>query len=727
MTLLAPSISAPTVPPLLSGDDILRDCREFLIHRLSTVLVGCDAPAAQTVPALRRGFGAFFDEMASSDGQTEFEQAGNLTASKIKLIDDSQLEFSIALAGVAKRLGECGGKDFPKLHLRLMTLLDVDGLDPMRNPVGPSAVCAGLDEVCATVADNLDDMLEHLRIFEAALARVLPVIYAELNERLVRSGVAPRQSARAHHDARSGVRPVKPGVPNPATVATPVTAPSGKPAALYEALRTRVVSGGTPTHGGGGDFVAVDAGTLRGLFAALDMLQGTRQLDLDLSAQPPQAGTGAPAGVLHSITSGAISDALRPADFATIEALALMFDAIHEEERLPEAVKAIIDRLAIPLLKVALHDPRLFADDAHPARELVDAVACAALGLAPDVDDSHPVCAKLQEVVGRLQRDFDGDAALLDSLHAELRTFIARREQEAHSAVEQYIALAERQERRELVAAEAAQAMHALDCGDLPVAIRDFLSSQWLRVLEAVGNEHGTDSNAFLENVALARKLVWSVQPKASPAERKQLVAMLPGLLKELNEALDLIGVPRSERAPLLDACVELHSSALRGTSSAAASAASAGGWFEAGKPAPGALVEAAPDDALSYEPDGSFPPALVLAEAITFEATDGTRALLCVGAQSGARSGAASDRRMTLVPGDWLQFRLPDGSRREGRLGWIGPWRGNLLFTNPEWAEAILLSPDVLRRQWARGDASVVGRTSLFDKAAERALREMS
>lgn len=726
MTLLAPSISAPSVPPLTSGDDILRDCREFLIGRLSTVLVDCDAPAAQTVPALRRGFGAFFDEMVSSDGQTEFEQAGNLTASKIKLIDDSQLEFSIALAGVAKRLGECGGKDFPKLHLRLMTLLDVDDLDPTRNPVGPSGVCAGLDEVCATVADNLDGMLEQLRVFEAALARVLPVIYAELNERLVRSGVAPRQNTRAHHDAGSGARPVDPGVRNPATVATPVTAPSGKPAALYEALRTRVASGVTATHGGRGDVVAVDAGTLRGLFAALDMLQSARQVDVDLTAHPPQAGVGAPAGVLHSISSGAIPDALRPADFATIEALAMMFDAIHEEVRLPEVVKAIIDRLAIPLLKVALQDPGLFADDAHPARELVDAMACAALGLAPDVDDGHPVCAKLQEVVGRLQRDFDGDAALLDSLHAELRTFIARREQEAHLAVEQYIALAERQERRELVAAEAAQAVHSLDCGDLPVAIRDFLSRQWLRVLEAVGNEHGTDSNAFLECVALARKLVWSVQPKTSPAERKQLVAMLPGLLKELNEALDLIGVARSDRAPLLDACVELHSSALRGAS-AASSTASAGGWFEAGKPAPGAVAEAAPDEGLTYEPDASFPPTLVLEEAITFEVTDGTCALLCVGVQSGARSGAASDRRVTLVPGDWLQFCLPDGSRREGRLGWVGPWRGNLLLTNPEWAEAILLSPEVLRRQWVRGDASVVGQESLFDKVAERVLREMS
>jgi hypothetical protein len=269
MTPLATSTFTPpraatsvASPP---GGDILRDCREFLIGRLSSVLVECDAPAAQTVPALRRGFGAFFDEMVSDNGQTEFEQAGNLTASKIKLVDDSQLEFSIALAGVAKRLGESVGREYPKLHLRVMTLLDVDELDATSNPVGPQAVCAGLDEVCGALGDDLDGMLEQLRVFEAALARALPLVYAELNERLVRSAVPPRQIMRNHHDAGLGGRPGDSSGMAPAGPATHGAAPSGSAAALYAALRTRGSGGGA-----GGAVVTIDAGALRGLFAALD-------------------------------------------------------------------------------------------------------------------------------------------------------------------------------------------------------------------------------------------------------------------------------------------------------------------------------------------------------------------------------------------------------------------------------------------------------------------------
>jgi hypothetical protein len=70
-----------------------------------------------------------------------------------------------------------------------------------------------------------------------------------------------------------------------------------------------------------------------------------------------------------------VRSALGPAESASLEALALVFDAIHDDERLPEAVKAIMDRLAIPLLKVALRDPGLFGEAGHPGRELVDAMA----------------------------------------------------------------------------------------------------------------------------------------------------------------------------------------------------------------------------------------------------------------------------------------------------------------------------------------------------------------
>lgn len=725
MTQLASStIAAPpavTAIPSLSSDEILHDCREFLIGRLSSVLVDCDAPVVQTIPALRRGFGTFFDEMVSAGGQTEFEQAGNLTASKIKLIDDNQLEFSIALAGVSKRLGECSGKDFPKLHLRLMTLLDVDELDATRNPVGAEAVCAGLDEVCGVLADNLDGMLEQLRAFEAGLVRALPLIYAELNERLVHAGVPPRQITRVRQDAGPAARPAGAGAMSPSSpAASDASVPSTMSAALYEALRTR--------NGPGADGVAIDAAALPGLLAALDKLQGARQLDTELIERPVDAHPGGTPGALRAIESGKVAGAqLGPADAASLEALALLFDAIHEDTRLPEAVKVVMDRLQIPLVKVTLRDPGLFTHDAHPARELVDAMACAAVGLGPDVDDAHPVCEQLRQIAAKLQCHFDGDAALLDSLHAQLRTFIARREQEAQDAVERYVPLAERHEQRELVALDAAHAVRSLEVGDLPVAIRNFLRGEWVHVLEAVGIQHGAQSSAFQERVALARRLVWSVQPKASPAERKQLVGMLPGLLKELNEGLDSIDVPRAARAPLLDACVELHSAALRGAE-AQPSAAGRDGWFEAGKPVPLPADDLAPAEALNYECDGSFPPPSARQGVVASEATDGTCTLLCIGLQSRtAFSGAAADRRMMLTPGNWLQFRLPDGGFVQGRLGWIGPWRGSFLFTNPDWERAVLVAPEVMMRQLARGEAVVVGRDSFFDKAAEKALRTLA
>src|SRR3546814_7364390 len=45
-----------------------------------------------------------------------------------------------------------------------------------------------------------------------------------------------------------------------------------------------------------------------------------------------------------------------------------MFDGYYNDPRLSDALKPLLARLQMPVMKAALNDPKFFADAAHPAR-----------------------------------------------------------------------------------------------------------------------------------------------------------------------------------------------------------------------------------------------------------------------------------------------------------------------------------------------------------------------
>ena len=68
-------------------------------------------------------------------------------------------------------------------------------------------------------------------------------------------------------------------------------------------------------------------------------------------------------------------------DATTIDIVAMLFDYVFVDDDIPGNVKAMLGRLQIPLLKVALLDKAFFSSTEHPARRLARPLAEAAIGL----------------------------------------------------------------------------------------------------------------------------------------------------------------------------------------------------------------------------------------------------------------------------------------------------------------------------------------------------------
>ena len=123
------------------------------------------------------------------------------------------------------------------------------------------------------------------------------------------------------------------------------------------------------------------------------------------------------------------------------DTLSLIFDRIFAAPDLPDVVKAAIGRLQIPLLKLAITDASFFADTRHPARQLVNRMARAAIGLDPDTGRDHVVCANLGKLADSVRSALEKTEGELTPYLEELDALIVERDQSLQAKAQPYVQL----------------------------------------------------------------------------------------------------------------------------------------------------------------------------------------------------------------------------------------------------------------------------------------------
>lgn len=709
--------AATHLPPDSEAGDpffVLRDCRELFQQRLAEAVrqSGVDSPA--TLAAFAEAVGASHDELAAAKQRGGFDQTHGLTASRITLMCDSDLELEIRIGEIARRLADAGGNDLWRVHLRYMTLLRRTDLAPPENPVGPETICSGLWVVCKADQLGAEGSIERLAALEEQLLQRLPGIYAEMNEVLASRKVEP---APTQIVSSGGARP------GGARTAAGGTDPF---AALQELLNRQTGaagSGGTDSGGsgaadgggsgaadgggsGGGSGlaggVAADTGDNMALGAAtLVMLrQLAERLDqLDLSG----AG-GSPAGAVPAaadlpprpLKSADLGVALGRPEAVALDTLSLIFEAIFETWELPDTVKTAIGRLQIPLLKLALFDATLFSDVGHPARRLIDGMARAAVGLPRDIGRGHPVSQRLWQLAGTVAERLQGDATVLAAPLADLDALIGERDRDILATAQPYVSLLKDKERHDQAALAARRWLQAIEAQGVAPAILDFLRQHWLRVMEAACLEGGEAGQAWQRDHATIADLLWSVQPKQSPEERKRLAGMLPRLLQRINAGLDHGATPAEARTPFLEAFFTLQTAALRGAAAAV------------------------PPPAPAAPPSGTASAGDIVVDVLD---VDG-RQLKTLSPADPSVAWRGPDA--PVQSGSWVQFAMADGETLCGLACWLSPQSGSTLIFNPDWGGAVAIAPALMETQLREGRAKIESSRSVFDTAADRALTRL-
>ncbi len=671
---------------------VLRASKALFLSRLTEIVNRCAFATAPAFEAFTREVGEAHDQAASASPRDDFEQTSQLTASRLTLMGDDDLELDIRIGEIGSRLRETAGRDLWRSQSRYMTLLSRPAMNEDSNPLGPEVICLGLWALCKACGGSHEQQHAMLDWLERALGQQLPALYRDLDQLLAGYGIEPVQGASA---------PVVTTVAAAVGSAENQAAPGNALSTLQQAVRRL----GNEQTGAPVDFFG--DGSARSGNATLDaaaMVMLNHLLDrltaLESRSAHPAIDTGAaelPAPApLCALTSKDLDLPLGKPEAIAIDTMALIFESIFDSSDLPDTIKAAIGRLQIPLLKLAIVDPSLFTNDHHPARLLINRMARAAVGLPRNTGWEHPICQRIGRLTAAARIALDTRGAPLDAHLADLDTLIRERDQSIRRAAENSIQMVVEHENRQYAEQLAATWLRGRLARTRSPEVASFLEKYWLRVMVAAVLEDGAAGKRWQESSTTGDELIWSVQPKQSAEERKRLASLASSLVRRIGAGLDAIGVPAAERSPFLNALFDLQTAALRSQAPT--------------PPSPGTAA-----DSPRAVVGGASPAAPRVLER------DGWRVHYL-----GMPSDTRSPHTLTVANwqvGDWLRFRMANTEPLCGLGCWQNPSSGTILFFNPDWPYAVAMSAATVDQQIRSGRAQLVSRVPIFDAAAERAL----
>ncbi len=239
-----------------------------------------------------------------------------------------------------------------------------------------------------------------------------------------------------------------------------------------------------------------------------------------------------------------------PIERATIEIVALLFQSILTEERIPASVRVWFARLQMPVLRVAVGEPDFFATIDHPARRLIDRMGSCVMGF----DNSSRAIGdalekEIKRVVQVVEAYPDTGRRVFQTVLTEFEKFLEHYFKNENEASRKGVSLAQQVEQRETLAIQYTIELRKMLEG-VPVqeGVRQFLFQIWADVLAMSAVKAGPQSEETKAMKRAAADLIWSAGAKVSREERAEVIRRLPPLLKTLREGMASAGLPQDKQ-----------------------------------------------------------------------------------------------------------------------------------------------------------------------------------
>jgi uncharacterized protein DUF1631 len=696
----------------------------------------------------------------------EAREAEGGGARALSLVGHADSEFDAAIDQCAARLRNSVDAEFGAVKLRLMNLLqDFDLRDtelPFRLALFVRAVAGALRHI-GTAEANLIPLM---RVVSSGIGPLVAQSYQQIEQRLAASGAsdtvqlwhttiaAPGAAARGRASARAGAAGAEQGRDQAGneTVRHSDAQTQSALMTLLERMQPTAASAVATAAPAAG---AVPSGTAAGVAPAASGAAPATQAEriAFLESKAPGAGwtfdpalltaindalrastaavmagqstAGAEAASTGELRRGLIETASRKLDKLTIELVGMLFDRIQRDRHVPDPIKEQLVRLQFPLLKVALSDPELFADPRQPARRLLDRIASTSIGWSGEGEDNRRYFEQVRAAIDAVI-DSPGEAskAFAQSLEAFERFLDEERTRDDDPVARARRALAEAENREILAIKCTMQVRSAFDAVQLESYLRDFLLDVWVRVLVDASAHENTEPGLVRKYLDAIPELVWSVQPKINPGDRKRMIGTIPGVLAVLREGLNRIEWPADRIQQFFGRLMNSHASAVKALELAHGSLPQ----FTASTVRIKLDGFRIPTDTSDVAADQVKVSDDVVRHALSASAAAVTH-LSPPPEQS--RSSGVMDRQQAIKAiagwsrGLWFDLRT-EGRTERVVLRWVSPKRALYLFTTAAGDCAHSLSPDTLVAYLQSGWLVAVESAPLFDRVVDGVMYDL-
>jgi hypothetical protein len=258
------------------------------------------------------------------------------------------------------------------------------------------------------------------------------------------------------------------------------------------------------------------------------------------------AGVEKVATALRQRTGELKKKAATSGEKATIEIVALMFQSILAEERIPPAVRVWFARLQMPVLRVALSEPEFFGTLQHPARQLIDRMGSCVMGFDASGTSGTALESEIKRVVQVIEQYPETGRRVFQLVYDEFQRFLSKFLTES-GATQRLVSVAQQVEQKETMSVQYTIEMRNL-LQDIPVRdeIREFLFKVWADVLAVAAVKNGPQHEDTIALKKSASDLVWAASAKPNRNDRARVIQDLPNLLLRLRQGMTLMGVQGS-------------------------------------------------------------------------------------------------------------------------------------------------------------------------------------
>jgi hypothetical protein len=548
--LIARTIAATVEQLRQPRDGLLSSSeRQHLFDLQQALQVHAGRFQREFVDALREAVKAEMGGQPAPTGSARASGPGGL-----QLMDETRVEADIEISRAIQAIDTTADWELRELQTFTSTLRGQEHVSAESNPLRPQVYARALWHATTQVPGLVPvQQAILLRIAATTMAGFLKLAWAAACTRLEDQGVQPGIYRTVVYSSNTGRPQTAPEVD--------VTRP-GALDGLLDAMPGGAASAAQPSG------PARTTGAARGRRdpgPALD--EALRRVEALLQQLPAQVTNQplTPAPRLAEHRDALFATTGETIDRQIIELLSRLFETILADPLLQPGFRAVIARLQVSALRIALHDPAMLKTHEHPVWLLMERIAVASAGTSADDARLLNLLRFCENLVDDMQREPVQDADLyrrsLGRLDAFLDQSLRRAQRDAQEAIDALRLSEQIDDMQQQVSARLVEQMVPIRTS---APIRRFVTGPWARVIAQAMLKYGDKSPHAVAFMKAVDELLWSLQLPDHPQSRQRLIALLPGLLQRLREGMALIDMPQGEQQQVLDELMVVHTEALR-------------------------------------------------------------------------------------------------------------------------------------------------------------------